>query len=55
MEEPSQSVPDTPVNVKDICEDNKSQLEIFKDIMIKNKSDMKRKEEELQVFSQNNY
>lgn len=44
-----QGAMDTPVGVREICEDNKSQLETFKDIMLKNKSDLKKKEEELQV------
>lgn len=47
---PSESGEDPSPSVKDICEDNKSQLETFKDIMLKTKKDLKKKEEELQVL-----
>ncbi|XP_043266651.1 protein lava lamp-like isoform X2 [Venturia canescens] len=47
----SKSGGDPSSNVKEICEDNKSQLETFKDIMLKTKKDLKKKEEELQGYA----
>ena len=43
--------PDEPVaNLKESCEQSKSQLESLKEIMLRNKESLKKKEEEIQVI-----
>ena len=37
-------------HAKEKCEQNKSQLETLKEIMLKNKQSLKKKEEEVQVI-----
>ncbi|XP_058788968.1 protein lava lamp-like isoform X2 [Phymastichus coffea] len=44
---PPESVP----NLKETCEQNKNQLEAVKDIMLRNKQSLKKKEEELQEYA----
>lgn len=41
--------PETVADLKETCEQSKSQLETVKDIMLRNKQSLKQKEEELQV------
>lgn len=40
-------------HAKEKCEQNKSQLETLKEIMLKNKQSLKKKEEEVQVINVN--
>lgn len=48
---PSQSSEVEPgVNLKESCEQSKSQLESLKDIMLRNKQSLRKKEEEIQVL-----
>ncbi|XP_051172975.1 uncharacterized protein LOC127289217 isoform X3 [Leptopilina boulardi] len=49
---PSQSSEDEPgVNLKESCEQSKSQLESLKDIMLRNKQSLRKKEEEIQEYA----
>lgn len=41
--------PEAVVHTKETCEQNKNQLESFKEIMIRNQQSLKKKEEEVQV------
>lgn len=45
--------PESMLHAKEKCEQNKSQLESLKEIMLKNKQSLKKKEEEVQVININ--
>lgn len=44
-----EETPESMVHAKEECEQNKNQLESLKEIMLKNKQSLEKKEEELQV------
>lgn len=44
-----EGLPETLVEAKKTCKQNKNQLESLKEIMLKNKQSLKKKEEEVQV------
>lgn len=46
---PAEGGPDEPLDLKESCEQSKSQLVTLKEIMIRNKQSLKKKEEEIQV------
>lgn len=48
-----EETPESMVHAKEKCEQNKNQLEFLKEIMLKNKQSLKKKEEEVQVVNLN--
>ncbi|XP_014208858.1 protein lava lamp isoform X2 [Copidosoma floridanum] len=48
---PPPPLPESVTNLKETCEQSKNQLESVKDIMLKNKQSLKKKEEELQEYA----